>query len=62
MHTPYPGSEPSDPGEEVRPPPVPPDQQDDIVPVEEPPKPGRHSDGPPMIAHSSKDSEAEIDR
>lgn len=54
MHIPHPGPEPSDPGEEIRPPPVPPDQQDDIVPIEEPPKPGRRSDGPPMLARFSK--------
>jgi hypothetical protein len=51
MHTPNPGSDPrpdvpNDNGD-VRKPPVPPDQQYEIVPIEEPPKPG-HSDAPPM--------------
>ena len=35
---------------DVKPPPVPPDQQPEIVPVEEPPKPGQPSGEPPLIA------------
>jgi len=50
MHTPNPGSNPR-PDEKDDPvcqPPVPPDQQDDVVPVQEPPKPGGRET--PMIA------------
>jgi len=51
MHTPNPGSDPriEDEDEDVRQPPVPPDQ-DDVVPVSEPPQPGRGKDAPPLIA------------
>jgi hypothetical protein len=35
---------------DVKPPPVPPDQQPEIVPVEEPPKPGQPGGEPPLIA------------
>ena len=51
MHTPNPGSDPRRDEQEndVRQPPVPPDKQDEVVPIEEPPKPGRR-DPPPMIA------------
>ena len=54
MHTPNPGSDPH-PGSgdeeqpDVRQPPVPPDQAPDVVPQEDPPKPGRHKQEPPMI-------------
>ena len=50
MHTPNPGSDPRPDvpnDDDVRAPPVPPDQQDEIIPIQEPPKPGR-SDAPPM--------------
>ena len=50
MHTPEPSphSEPDDP--DIKEPPVPPDMEP-VVPVEEPPKPGRApGDPPPMIA------------
>jgi hypothetical protein len=52
MHTPTPDSNPvpDDQDDGVRQPPVPPDREDEIVPIEEPPKPGRGSDAPPMIA------------
>jgi hypothetical protein len=50
MHMPSPSSVPrqDDDDDDVRQSPVPPDQQQDIVPIEDPPKPGRHSDEPPM--------------
>jgi len=49
VYTPNPGSDPRpDDKGDVRQPPVPPDQQDDVVPVQEPPKPG-HREPPPMI-------------
>lgn len=50
MHTPNPGSDPRPESDQddVHTPTVPPDQEDDLVPIEEPPKPGR-SDSP-MIA------------
>lgn len=35
---------------DVKQPPVPPDQQPEIVPVEEPPKPGQPTGEPPLIA------------
>ena len=35
---------------DVKQPPVPPDQQAEIVPVEEPPKPGQPNGEPPLIA------------
>ena len=35
---------------DVKTPPVPPDQEPEIVPVEEPPKPGQPSGEPPLIA------------
>jgi hypothetical protein len=52
MHTPTPDSDPrsEDQDGDVRHPPVPPDREDEIVPIEEPPKPGRGRDAPPMIA------------
>jgi hypothetical protein len=52
MHTPTPDSDRSPDEDEghVRHPPVPPDREDEIVPIEEPPKPGRGNDAPPMIA------------
>jgi hypothetical protein len=36
--------------DDVKPPPVPPDQEPEIIPVEEPPKPGQPSGDPPLIA------------
>jgi hypothetical protein len=52
MHTPTPDSDqiPDDDEGHVRHPPVPPDREDEIVPIEEPPKPGRGNDAPPLIA------------
>ena len=51
MHTPNPGSDPrpDQQDDDVRRPPLPPDRQDEIVPVEEPPQPGR-TDVSPMRA------------
>ena len=51
MHTPTPQSDPERErrDDDMPQPPVPPDRQEEIVPVEEPPKPGR-GDAPPMIA------------
>ena len=40
----------SDSEGDANPPPVPPDQQPEIVPIEEPPKPGQPSGEPPLIA------------
>jgi hypothetical protein len=51
MHTPNPDEprpEPQHDEDDVRQPPVPPDQEDHVVPIQEPPRPGK--DGPPLIA------------
>ena len=50
MHTPNPGqSDPDyDPNDDAPDPPVPPDREDEIVPVKEPPGPARGDE--PMIA------------
>lgn len=52
MHTPDPVTESpgNDQSGDVRQPPVPPDKAPDVVPQRDPPKPGRHGDGPPLIA------------
>lgn len=47
MHTPTPHPQEDEEQPDVKQPPVPPDQQPDIVPVEEPPKPERER--APMI-------------
>lgn len=63
MHTPNPGSDPrtDDEGnDDVRQPPVPPDRQDEIVPVEEPPKPGSGKDRPPMIVATRRADEVSV--
>jgi hypothetical protein len=55
MHTPNPGSDPRPEvpdDDEDRHPVVPPDQQEEIVPIEEPPKPGR-TDAPMRLARPS---------
>ena len=48
MHTPSRGPQPDEEDGDVKQPPVPPDQEPDVVPVQDPPKPDR--DRPPMIA------------
>ena len=48
MHTPTPDNDRSEEQPEVDQPPVPPDQEPDVVPVQEPPKPG--GEPAPMIA------------
>jgi len=51
MHTPNPDEPRPDPQhdeDDDRQPPVPPDQEDDVIPIQEPPRPGK--DGPPLIA------------
>ncbi len=55
MHIPNPGDDPgiNDPDRDKPQPPVPPDQQPDVVPVQEPPKPGRGDDAPPMIVRAT---------
>jgi hypothetical protein len=52
MHTPTPENPGSEDQDDVREPPVPPDRQEEIVPIEEPPKPGRGRDAPPLIARA----------
>ena len=55
MHTPNPGSEPRPAGQDddTRQPPVPPDQENEIVPIEEPPK-TTHGDPPPKIVERTR--------
>jgi hypothetical protein len=52
MHTPNPGSDPrpDDSEPDVRKPPVPPDQEGEVIPQRDPPAPGRGEDRPPLIA------------
>jgi hypothetical protein len=49
MHTPVPDPLEDEENPEIKRPPVPPDQEDEIVPQRDPPKPGRDRDPPPMI-------------
>lgn len=48
MHTPTPVPNENDEQPDVKQPPVPPDRAPDVVPVEDPPRPG--GEPPPMIA------------
>lgn len=48
MHTPIPEPHEDEEQPDVKQPPVPPDQEPDVVPVQDPPKPGREP--APMIA------------
>jgi hypothetical protein len=47
LHTPMPDPQEDEEEPDVKRPPVPPDQESDVVPQREPPKPGEHE---PMIA------------
>jgi hypothetical protein len=49
MHTPIPDPMDDEEEPEIKRPPVPPDQEDEIVPQRDPPVPGRGRDPPPMI-------------
>jgi hypothetical protein len=48
LHTPTPDPREDEKEPDVKEPPVPPDQEPEVVPVEDPPKPG--GDPPPLIA------------